>query len=342
MIRNIEIIPYKLEVKKEFQLFLNDSIRSGYIVKIKDEEFTGLGDIAPLPNYSIESMKEIPWLLEELKQMSINLDDMLECRYSFQPFFVKAPSFRFGIETAIYDILSKRKNVSIAQLINKNYNSSILLNGLYIQKKQILNSEVIKIKITTKNIFFIKDILEKILSTYPSCKKLRLDFNGSLDLPRAIRVCKELDGFPIDYIEQPINNPDLDDYAELKLHTNIPIAIDEHANRIEEIQNIIDVEAADVIIIKPTLVGGFYESGNIINMVRDAKLRVILTSTYESNIGLMACAHIAAAYNIQDYCGLHTDFLFNNNVADSIIDKNLIEINKAGLGLDLKNNVSFT
>ena len=111
-------------------------------------------------------------------------------------------------------------------MINPRCNSSVLLNDLYFDSSQSLDSDIIKIKIRTNNIFYIKDLIEEVLRSNPKCKKIRLDFNGSLDLVRAIRVCKEIEEYPIEYIEQPMNDPGLEDYAELKLHSNIPIAID--------------------------------------------------------------------------------------------------------------------
>ena len=44
---------------------------------------------------------------------------------------------------------------------------------------------------------------DDILNHFPSHIKLRLDFNGRLDLSRSIRLCKELKSYNIDYIEQP-------------------------------------------------------------------------------------------------------------------------------------------
>ena len=46
--------------------------------------------------------------------------------------------------------------------------------------------------------------MEKVYKQYNQDIKLRLDFNGALDLPRAIRICKELSDYNIEYIEQPV------------------------------------------------------------------------------------------------------------------------------------------
>ena len=329
----VKIKPYSLQVKKMFQPLLDSNIRSGFIVEIKYKNYIGFGEIAPLPRYSIETMKEIPWLLEEFKSMKINIIDESEVDQVLQAFFEAVPSFKFGIETAIYDILSQIKKIPLAQMINPNCPYYILLNDLYFDSSQSLKSDVIKIKIRTNNIFYIKDLIEEVLRSNPKCKKVRLDFNGSLDLVRAIRICKEIEEYPIEYIEQPMNNPDLEDYIELKLHSNVSIAIDEHVHNIESAEKVIKSAIADFIIIKPTITGGIKASGKIIKLVQGAKMKVVITSAYESNIGLMACAHIASAYNISGHCGLNTSTLFTSDTSKKIIYDNCISIKGHGLGI---------
>ena len=86
---------------------------------------------------------------------------------------------------------------------------------------------IIKIKIRDTNIFRQLDKIDRVLDKFNGMAKLRLDFNGSYDLPRAIRLCKMLKNKPIDYIEDPLPVDSLEDIYELSLHTDIPIAIDE-------------------------------------------------------------------------------------------------------------------
>ena len=79
--------------------------------------------------------------------------------------------------------------------------------------------------------------LDDILNHFPSHIKLRLDFNGRLDLSRSIRLCKELKSYNIDYIEQPAMK--LNDLYELRMISDIPIAVDESLTNCESLDNIL-------------------------------------------------------------------------------------------------------
>ena len=86
---------------------------------------------------------------------------------------------------------------------------------------------VIKIKITETNLLNQVEIIDRLIDKYDNKIRIRIDFNESLDLPRAIRFCKMIEGRPIDYIEQPLPREDFEDMYELSLHTKIPFAADE-------------------------------------------------------------------------------------------------------------------
>ena len=69
--------------------------------------------------------------------------------------------------------------------------------------------------------------MEYLTESFGNEVRFRLDANGVFDLSQAIRFCKEMEKFNIDYIEQPLPANNLEDLAELTYHTEIPIAVDE-------------------------------------------------------------------------------------------------------------------
>ena len=78
-----------------------------------------------------------------------------------------------------------------------------------------------------RNLFDELNHLDELTAQFGKDVKFRLDANGRMDLTRAIRFCKEVEKFNIDYLEQPLSKDDLEDLAELRNHTSIPIALDE-------------------------------------------------------------------------------------------------------------------
>ena len=165
----------------------------------------------------------------------------------------------------------------------------------------------------------------------------RLDANGAFDLPQAIRFCKEMESFNIDYIEQPLPAEELVDLAELSYHTEIPIAVDESLTDFNSAEKIIEEQAASIFIIKPMISGGFIEAGKIIQLARDESIRTVITSSLETNIGRMACLHLAAANEITEACGLATGDLLNEDMDRLSIENGIMYIpDIPGVGMELQ------
>ena len=182
--------------------------------------------------------------------------------------------------------------------------------------------------------FFI--VGKVIKETFGEDVLFRLDANGAFDLPQAIRFCKEMEAFNIDYIEQPLPADELVDLAELSYHTEIPIAVDESLTDYSSAEKIIENQATDVFVIKPMVSGGFTESKKIINLAKEENIRIVITSSLETNIGRMACLHLAAANEITESCGFSTAALLNEDTIAPIIKNGLIQIpDIPGVGLEL-------
>ena len=48
-------------------------------------------------------------------------------------------------------------------------------------------------------------------------------------------------------------------------------------------------------------------------MAKNNDIKIIITSSLESNVGLTACMHLVSAFNIKEPCGLSTVNIFENN-----------------------------
>ena len=82
--------------------------------------------------------------------------------------------------------------------------------------------------------------------------------------------------------------------------------------------------------------GGLTESKKIINLAKEENIRIVITSSLETNIGRMACLHLAAANEITESCGLSTGALLNEDTTAPIIENGLIQIpDIPGMGLEL-------
>ena len=179
-------------------------------------------------------------------------------------------------------------------------------------------------------------MMTQIALSYRSHVQFRIDINGQLDLVKAIRFCKTMEQFNIEYIEQPLAPNKIEDLSELRMHTNIPIALDESLTNIESAKQIVNAQAADIFIIKPMIIGDYNEIKDIINLARANDIRCIITNMLDGAINRMACIHIASANNLRSACGLSMDNLFDSELyqTPNIINGKILIPKKYGLGLD--------
>ena len=85
---------------------------------------------------------------------------------------------------------------------------------------------------------------------------LRLDANGTWDLEAAARRLRALAGFALQYVEQPLDPGALAKAAALRDRVGIPIAADEAVTSVAAARAVLDAGAADVLVVKPSRVGG--------------------------------------------------------------------------------------
>ena len=101
-------------------------------------------------------------------------------------------------------------------------------------------------------------------------------------------------------------------------------------------KKIIDEQAAHVFIIKPMVSGGFTECKKIIKLAQTENIRAVITSSLETNIGRLACLHLALANEISGPCGFATGELLNDDKPTQPIQGGKIAISDIhGLGIDL-------
>ena len=117
-------------------------------------------------------------------------------------------------------------------------------------------------------------------------------------------------------------NRTIEDFYELRLATSIPIALDESVTDYESVVNIIELGAADVIVIKPTITGSFEEIKKVVNLASKEGLRVVITSSFETLVAQKYILNIISALEISEYCGVFNVQLFDDNKFPTIIESN--------------------
>jgi L-alanine-DL-glutamate epimerase-like enolase superfamily enzyme len=144
---------------------------------------------------------------------------------------------------------------------------------------------------------------------------LRVDANGCLDERAALRLARDLEPYHIEYLEQPVPGPDVDALARIRRASPIPIAADEAASGASGLRRVIDLRAADVLVLKPAFLPPD-EAIEAVRLGREAGMGVVVTSALDGALGRAAALHLAAALpDPLPPCGLATGPLLADDLA---------------------------
>ena len=171
--------------------------------------------------------------------------------------------------------------------------------------------------------------------------ELRLDANGAWSIEDAPDRLRAALPFRVAYVEQPVAS--IADMAALRRAVPVPVAADEAVGGAAAAQRLVDAGAADVLVVKPARVGGAVETLRIAAIALDAGIPLVLSTFYETGIGLAAALHLAAALPGGDVAhGIATGALLASDLlarSPLLLAGALILPEAAGLGVELDPNI---
>lgn len=123
--------------------------------------------------------------------------------------------------------------------------------------------------------------------------RLRLDANEGWDPYRAVRMCRLLEQFDIDFIEQPTPSYSIDALAHVRQSVGIPIVADQAAFSVFDVYEICRKRAADMICIGPREAGGIQPMLKAAAIAEAAGLGICIHSSFTTGITTAAEHQIA-------------------------------------------------
>jgi O-succinylbenzoate synthase len=300
---------------------------SSFIILGKDG-FTGIGECSTIPDLSIDPADMYTFRLESLcRQLNNGIDPATIDLKEY-------PSIAFGLETALLDLAAKgSKNMFPSSFTESE--KGIPINGLVwmgdkvFMQKQIREKieagyHCIKLKIGANDFETELGILSDIRKQFSSSEiEIRLDANGAFSPTDALEKLNKLAVFNIHSIEQPIRQHQWDPMADICSKSPIPIVLDEELIGVnpKEKEILLQKIKPAFIILKPSLIGGFKQSEDWIQLAEKHHINWWITSALESNIGLNAIAQWTATSGSSLPQGLGTGQLYHNNIPSPLIIK---------------------
>jgi len=140
--------------------------------------------------------------------------------------------------------------------------------------------------------------------------RVRIDANGAWDVDGAVAGIARLAAYDLELVEQPV--PTLSELAEVRRRVAVPVAADECVRSVADAAELRRLGAADAVVLKVQPLGGV---GPAMAVAEAAGVPAIVTSMYETSVGLAAGLALAAALpELPWSCGLGTASLLAADV----------------------------
>jgi o-succinylbenzoate synthase len=286
--------------------------REGVLIKLSVDGIDGWGEASPFPSLSVESVDEVRAELRALEGRAISLPDSLFELNNMVAALSKTAAGRHGLGSAMLDCMAQKAGLPICALLNKDLRREVPVSHLYSHDDALLHAvmlgaQTIKIKVGIASLEQEVQRVEAIRDIIGLDPKIRLDANGAWSEEQAHRALGAFSKFGIHSIEDPVDPRDLGAMSRLR-GQGIDIIADGFVDSTAAVEQIIDAQAADVIVIKPMRVGTPLTAMAIIAKANSAGLSSFVTTTIDGAVARMMALHIASAAPTTRLraCGLNT------------------------------------
>jgi L-Ala-D/L-Glu epimerase len=330
--------------------------RRSMLVTLRDGDgVAGIGEIAPAPGEEEAAMAVLASLAPRLAGLAPAqvLVAIEEDRATGRELAL-ASALEAGIETALLDLASRRAGMPVAALLAGASGRGVA--RLAVPVSALVSADdpagaaaeaaaavatgtrCIKIKVGSEP--DVASLVRRIAAVREAAGddvELRLDANGSWSIADAAERLEAAEPYRIAYAEQPVAS--IAEMAALRRAVRVPIAADETVTGAAAARRLVDAGAVDALVVKPARAGGPVETLRIAAVGAEAGVPVVLSTFFETGIGLAAALHVAAALPGADVAhGIATASLLASDLllfGPEVADGTLVVPDAAGLGVDV-------
>jgi o-succinylbenzoate synthase len=283
-------------------------VRSGLWVELSAGSHRGIGEAAPLPGFSSDTLEGAEAALGSLDlpklERAVDIEDTDAALKSIAELLPRGqPAARMAIETAALDLRGHQCRVSAAALLGAAAGEERALAWLVdaasntrtlraVQYARHAGYQHFKVKVGAAG-HFEREIaaigeLRRALGAGP---RLRLDANQGWSEAQAIAACTLLEPLDIEFIEEPCPR------LTRRLATRIPVALDESLQGLDpsDLQALALTSGAGVVVLKPMILGGLSHCLELGRRARALDLSVVVSHSFDGPVALAAAAALALA-----------------------------------------------
>ncbi len=318
---------YRLPLARTLYLYNEPYLeREGVVLCLEgDSGHKGWGEIAPLPEFSRESLEEAfaqsKELATRLKGLSVrtSLSAVEELVNSLD--LELLPSVRCGLESAMLHLTAEMEQRAISFIGKASFSEAVPLNGLLTgreddilrQSTHLVNQgyRAVKLKVGRQALEQDVALVYRVHARLGGRATLRLDANRAWTMEQALTFGKATEVLEIEYVEEPLKNSD--ELPELGKHWRHPVALDESLVDLNP-EKFGRFDGLKALILKPMLLGGFAKALAWAKCAEANSIMPVVSSSFESDLGLTMLGHFAAQIAPYIPCGLETSDWFKENL----------------------------
>lgn len=281
-------------------------IRRGALLCLRTEDgVEGWGEAAPLSGYSRETLAEATEALQRRARDLVGTQIPVnggEAAFGVLP-GIEIPSVAFAVEMALLDLIARGASESVQDLFGGG-RKTVPVNGLVpnplssvertVERLQRVGYSAVKLKVGRRDPDREASAVKTFRRALGSEVAIRLDANRAWTLEQACSFARQLGRVSLDYIEEPLQNPD--EVSAFGKETDLPVALDE-TTRDGSPEEVLSDKWVTAVVLKPTLLGGIRAVRRWVKTAQRYNVRPVFSGSYEAGVGMRMLVLLASVFS---------------------------------------------
>jgi o-succinylbenzoate synthase len=295
--------------------------REGFLVRIEHDGHQGVGEATPLAGWT-ESREECRKALDRAERVATALD------WGVALARLDTPAARHGIALALAvararaadeplyrtlgpvpagDAPNRQQPAPVERLpVNVTLGVEDTPEETATRASEAVDAgyRCVKLKVGTRGLEADIERVRAVRNAVGDAVVLRVDANGAWTPPEAREAVEAMAALDVDYVEQPLPTADLAATGDLR-DRGVDIALDESLAA-HDVETVLRAGAADVLVLKPMVVGGPDLAVEAARRCRAADVEPVVSNTVDAVVARTGAVHVAATIPDVAPCGLAT------------------------------------
>ncbi|WP_434400029.1 dipeptide epimerase [Planococcus sp. 11815] len=316
-----------------------------------DNGLVGYGEAVPDEHVTGEYFTASYEVLKELflpAVIGMNPFDIEAIHHKMKGILAGNPAAKAAVDIACYDLMGKASGQPVYNLLGGQSKEHLSYpRVLSIEAPEIMAKKAkqaveagygsLKLKVGADNAQLDVERILAVRKEVGDSVPIRVDVNqGWKSVGTAVSAIRQLETAGLSWVEQPIRMGDIRGLAEVRQKTAVPIMADETVQSMEDLLEIIRLDAADVINIKLMKCGGIFHAVQMAKTAEAAGMLCQIGSMVESSVASSAGYHAAMSRINIESTELTGPLLFSEEIGDLKYEHpHVLLSGKPGLGIEV-------